>query len=104
MFEKITLDTFEDLTNGIRTRIIGIKMKIQKRADLDHKCLQSEKRMKFEKLRIIKRSKNNDFHIQNNRRRLPDKRNSDDHYVFMDFTKNSTLKRKVFNKYFSKLE
>ena len=87
MFEKITLDTFEDLTNGIRTRIIGIKMKIQKRDDLDHKCLQSEKRMKFEKLRIMKRSKNNDSHIHNNRRRLPDKRNSDDHYVFMDFTK-----------------
>ena len=95
MFKKVTFDTFEDLTNGIRSSII--RMKIRKRDALDNNIiLQSGQGIKnLNKLGLGKMNQSNsDLQCQREKRKLPRMRNSDDHYVFMDFTENSKRKRK----------
>ena len=92
MFKKVTFDTFEDLTNGIRSRMI--KMKIRTRDGLDNNIiLQTGPGLKT--LGVFKMNKSStNVQCQNERRNLHRMRNSDDHYVFMDFTENSIRKRK----------
>lgn len=95
IFKKVTFDTFEDLTNGIRSSIIG--MKIRKKDALDNNTiLQSGQGMKnLNKLGFSKRNQSNsDLQCQRERRKMPRMRNSDDHYVLMDFTENAKRKRK----------
>ena len=92
MFKKVTVDTFEDLTNGIRSKMI--RMQIRKRDGLDNNIiLKSGPGLKSLGVFKINQSSTN-LQCQNERRNLHRMRNSDDHYVFMDFTENSNRKRK----------
>ena len=91
MFKKVTFHTFEDLTNGIRSRII--KMKIRQRDGLESNIvLQSGKGMKTCNKLGVSKINQTDFQCLNEKRKLPRMRSSDDHYVFMDFTENSKRK------------
>lgn len=95
MFKKVTFDTFEDLTNGIRSRMI--RMKIRKRDALDDNItLQSgQGRQNLNKFGPSKvNQSNSDLQCQREKRKMPRMRNSDDQYVLMDFTENSKRKRK----------
>ena len=92
MFKKVTFDTFEDLTNVIRSKMI--RMQIRKRDGLDNNIiLKSGPGLKSLGVFKINQSSTN-LQCQNERRNLHRMRNSDDHYVFMDFTENSKRKRK----------